>query len=67
MAPWLEALIGSALGGALLATVTVFMGLRRLEALRGVRFSPAQRRRAWWAVFGVFTAFGFFLLSLTPR
>jgi len=64
MQPWAQALVGSAAGGVVLATIAVLMGVNRLEHLRGVRFSRAQKARVWLAVFGVFTAFGFFAMSL---
>jgi|GEM_PF-3442188 len=64
MQTWVKALLGSAGGGVVLATVAVLMGLRRLELLRNVRFSNTQRWRVWWIVFGAFTAFGFFAMSL---
>jgi len=63
----MKALLGSMGGGLLLATMGVRMGLRRLERLQGVTFSRIQKRRAWWIIFGVFTAFGFFAMSLTQR
>ena len=64
MEPWYNALLGSLGGGAALATVALGMGLRRLEELRGVRFSRAQKVQAWLTIFGVFSAFSFFVMSL---
>lgn len=64
MEPWQNALLGSLSGGAALATVALGMGLRRLEFIRGVRFSRTQKIQAWLTIFGVFSAFSFFVMSL---
>lgn len=64
MEPWVQALLGSIGGGVALATVAITMGLRRMELLRGVKFSKAQKIKTWFAIFGVFTAFSFFVMSM---
>jgi hypothetical protein len=67
MEPWLKALVGSVIGGLALATIAVNMGMRRMEILQGVTFSKTQKWRAWWTIFAVFSAFGFFIMSLTQQ
>jgi len=63
MEPWVKALLTSAGGGVALATVALTMGIRRLEMIRGVAFSKPQKIQTWLTIFGVFTAFSFFLMS----
>ncbi len=64
MEPWVQALLGSVGGGIALATVALLMGLPRMEMLQGVKFSKAQKIKTWFAIFGVFTAFSFFVMSM---
>jgi len=64
MEPWVQALLGSVGGGVALATVALLMGLPRMEMLQGITFSKAQKIKTWFAIFGVFTAFSFFIMSM---